>query len=68
MGKALNEGIDSLINTPSNWNYILALDQDSIVLCSIKHIIKIFYSECKDVNAGIINLNSSSIEHSNHFI
>jgi len=68
LGKALNEGIDLLRNNLEYFEYILTLDQDSIVCCSIKDVVGKSYSSYKNKNIGIININTRSSKYKEYFI
>ena len=68
LGKALNEGIYLFKNSPEYFDYVLTLDQDSIVCCSIKEVIDKSHSFHKNTNVGIININTNSTKYKEYFI
>jgi len=60
LGRALNEGIDFLKNDLDRIDYVLTLDQDSIVQCNLGEIVNKFHNTYDKANVGIININSTN--------
>ena len=68
LGKALNEGIDFLKKDLDRIDYILTLDQDSIVKCNLGDIVDKFHNTYTKTNVGIININSNNKKGDEYYI
>jgi len=68
LGKALNEGIEFVKNDLDHIDYILTLDQDSVVKCNLREILSKFENIYNKTKVGIINLNSGNKNGDEYYI
>jgi len=68
LGKALNEGIEFVKNDLDRIDYLLTLDQDSIVKCNLREILNKFWNIYNKTKVGIINLNPSSKNGDEYYV